>query len=125
MLKYMLRLFSEQRGDSLSIVYNTPGFSIKGISMIQINSGSSVTLSLQLSADALGNPTAALPGPVVWTVSDVTKATLTPAADGMTATVGGTLAGEFTVTVTSGSLTDTMQCTTVSGVTTGIHIFQA
>lgn len=119
-----LFLGDECKGGSLHIVYKTPAFTIGGHMTITINSGKTITLGLTLDPDAAGNPTTTLPGPVTWTVSDPTKATLVPSADGLTVAVTGASAGDFSVVATSGNLSDTAQLTTVSDVTTGIHIVQ-
>jgi uncharacterized protein YjdB len=112
------------KGGPLHIVYKAPGLLFKGIKMINLTSGVAVTLGLTLDADAAGNPTGELPGAVTWTVSDATKATIVPSADGKTAVITGSMAGTLQVTATSGSLTDTQDVTVVGGVTTGIHIVQ-
>lgn len=56
--------------------------------------------------DELQQPTAA-PGPVVWSVSDDTIATITPSGDGSSATLQPLKLGTFTVAVSSGTLAGT------------------
>jgi len=83
-----------------------------------------ITLGLTLDPDAAGNPTTVLPGPVAWTVSDATKATLAPAADGLTCVLTTVAVGTIQVTATSGALSNTVDVTITAGVTTGIHIVE-
>lgn len=65
----------------------------------QLNVGATSTATVAYT-DAAGQPVTLPAGSVpVWTVDDTTKATATPAADGLTAVIEGVAVGTATVTV--------------------------
>jgi len=86
-----------------------------------IDSGSTVLLAHCVSA--AGNPVNVLPA---WTSSDPSVVTVTPAADGMSATVAavGKL-GAATITISAGILSATDEVTVVAGAPAVLSITEA
>ena len=126
----LARIFDsrERRGNSLHIVFMGPNFSIKGNKIMTTLALNKVFyFGLTLDADANGLPTTLLPAAPVWTVSDATKASVVPSSDGTSVQLTTLAAGDFTLSVTSDTLADSVSITVeapVAGVTTGIHIVQ-
>ena len=81
--------------------------------MPPFTAGNALLLTIIDAVDASGNPSANFPATPVWTSSDPTILAPVAATDGMSAT--GTLLkdGPVTITVTSGSVTES---TVVNGV---------
>lgn len=87
----------------------------------QFPEGAALLFTITNIVDAGGNP-ATLPGPVSWTSSDTTILTLTPAADGLTATGTSTKTGVVTVTATSGTLSASVAVTVTAGAAVSFQI---
>lgn len=128
---YLAKLFDskECKGNSLRIVISTPDLSIKGFKMANLALGKTFNFGLSYDPDANGVATTLLPAAPVWSVSDSTKASIVVSADSTSISLTTLAAGDFSLTVTSDTLTDTIQLTidapvVVPGVTTGIHIVQ-
>lgn len=94
-----------------------------GIVSFQLQDIQSVPLSLTF-VDADGNPTSAPAGVTpVWSSSDPTKVSVTPAADGLTAVASGaSMLGDAQINVTAGALAGQLAVTVVAGPPASIQI---
>jgi hypothetical protein len=75
-----------------------------------------------IALDAAGHQTAMPAGVPTWAVSDATIATLTVAADGLSAELVGVHAGSVSVTVTLDGLTGSLSVTVSPGVPVSLQV---